>query len=182
MDQTKKLSNAELVELMKAYIKGDNSAFEKIYLQFESKIFSYITARLYKREWSEEVFQNFFIKFHELRGQYKSEFKLEQWIYVMLRTSIIDFYRKEMKMNKVQFADYLVDHVELEVLREEKEWLDLLESDVEQKVIDLRIFKDQEYFEIAKVLETTEGNVRQIFSRGIKKLKKVLGPSLKEGV
>ena len=49
-------------ELAKAYMSGDNAAFDVLLSRYKTKVFSYIFSMVNDREVAEDIFQDVFIK------------------------------------------------------------------------------------------------------------------------
>ncbi|WP_456387634.1 RNA polymerase sigma factor [Desulfolithobacter sp.] len=168
-------------ELMVLYQEGDMEAFNCLYDRYKSLVYGYLRKRLGNRAEVDEVFQDVFLRLHHSRSRYKSEFPFEPWLYAVLRNSLIDHYRKKEK----QYHDVSLD--ELEVLPtvlqvEDKHNLDgLLPENVDlskkqRHAIELRYGEDFSFEDIAKTLGTTSSNARQLVSRALKRLRKIIKP------
>jgi len=68
--------------------------FEKIYLEFETKLRYFILGRISDPELAEDILQDVFLKIHSNIGSVKDSEKLESWIYQITRNAIIDSYRR----------------------------------------------------------------------------------------
>lgn len=167
-------------ELMKAYQMGDSGAFEILYHSHSTQVFTYLKRRLPKQELAEECFQLVFAKFHHSRHLYNPTYSVQQWIYVIARTTLTDFVRKQSREvpihSETNIEELPLSKVDIDSVIENADTavpLDSLPSQ-QRKVIELRVLDELSYKEIAELLGQSESNMRQAFGRGIKKLKSIL--------
>lgn len=91
-------------ELIKSYLAGDEAALEFLIRKHEQRIFSYIIVRIQDRDLANDIFQDTFVKIVKtLRlGKYNEEGKFLQWSMRIAHNLIIDHFRKQKRMPKVQ--------------------------------------------------------------------------------
>jgi RNA polymerase sigma-70 factor (ECF subfamily) len=168
-------------ELMTLYQSDDIEAFNYLYEKYKSLVYGYLYKRVNNRTEVDEIFQDVFLRLHSSRSRYKSEFPFEPWLFAVLRNSLIDYYRKKRK----EYYDVPLDGLEVtpSALRvEDKHNLDgLLPKDADlsksqRQAIELRYGEDFSFEEIADSLGTTSSNARQLVSRALKRLRKVIKP------
>lgn len=151
--------------LVRQYVHGDEQALAQLIDRHQVKIYSFIFSKVRDRDLSEDIFQDTFIKvIHTLKkGKYNEEGKFVSWVVRIAHNLIIDYYRKNNKMQMQRENDefsifrYMEDNspsVEdaLAQLQAEKEICGLLEllPDDQQEVVKLRIFEDLSFKEIAE--------------------------------
>lgn len=151
--------------LVRRYVHGDEQALAQLIDRHQVKIYSFIFSKVRDRDLSEDIFQDTFIKvIHTLKkGKYNEEGKFVSWVVRIAHNLIIDYYRKNNKMQmqreneEFSIFRYMEDNspsVEdaLAQLQAEKEICGLLEllPDDQQEVVKLRIFEDLSFKEIAE--------------------------------
>jgi RNA polymerase sigma-70 factor (ECF subfamily) len=167
--------------LMFEYQNGDSSAFDILYQRHNQKVFSYIRRRLKNREESEEIFQQVFAKLHNSRATYSNQYEFTQWLFVIIKSVLLDHWQREksrrekrmgyheeqqvLEVNSVQGLDVSDD-----LLVQVKSGMGDLTSE-QKKVLEMRVFDELSYDEIAARLNASEVGVRKTVSRAIKKLK-----------
>ncbi len=167
-------------ELMLKYQKGDAEAFLVLYARLSSKVYGYLIAKVRNREKANDILQEVFVKIHKTKHLYSKEFKLLPWVFTMTKHLVIDDIRKN-KNEKLQ-----VDIQNLELASEQQDTLknDLIEdlkpalrgiAPNQRVAIEMRYYDEKSFDEIAKILDTNSENVRQLISRGIKRVKEILG-------
>ena len=166
---------------MSLYQRGDIEAFNCLYDSYKSMVYGYLAKRVNNRTDVDEIFQDVFLRLHRSRSRYKSEFPFKPWLFAVLRNSLIDYFRKKGKeYNDVPLDNLETNHSALQY--EDKHNIDgLLPKDAglnknQRQAIELRYGEDFSFEEIARRLETTSSNARQLVSRALKRLRKFIKP------
>jgi len=164
-------------ELMVLYQRGDIEAFNCLYDKYKSLVYGYLYKRVNNRTDVDEIFQDVFLRLHKSRSRYKSEFPFKPWLFAVQRNSLIDYFRKKRK----EYNDVPLDSLEMyssALQFEDKHSIDgLLPKDAglnknQRQAIVLRYGEDFSFEEIARMLETSSSNARQLVSRALKRLRK----------
>ncbi len=160
--------------LMEAYQKGAENAFDILFRRHSSRVYGFLANRLKDRSQADDVFQAAFLKLHQSRSHYDPAFPFLPWLFTICKSVLIDHVRKKQRIREdnneyaiaasvdQQTEDINAPEIELDVL-----------SIQQRAVIDLRYKKDLSFEKIALRLQTSPSNVRQIISRGIKKLRHI---------
>ena len=92
------------IELVNAYIAGDESAFEALLHRHKRKVWSHIYLMVRDRGITEDLFQEVFIKVvHHLKaGRYNEEGKFVAWTIRIAHNLVIDHFRRNKKMPAVR--------------------------------------------------------------------------------
>ncbi|HEY0979042.1 MAG TPA: sigma-70 family RNA polymerase sigma factor [Flavobacteriales bacterium] len=95
------------IELVNAYIGGDEHAFEILLNRHKRKVWSHIYLMVRDREVTEDLFQEAFIKVvHHLKaGRYNEEGKFLPWVMRIAHNLVIDHFRRNKKMPLVRSND-----------------------------------------------------------------------------
>ena len=91
---------------------------EKIWMNFENKLRSFILSKVQVKDDTEEILQELFVKIHSKINSLRDETKLQSWIYQIARNLIIDYFRKNKKEinnehNEVVFEEFTDDNPEM---------------------------------------------------------------------
>jgi len=169
-------------ELIRQYLEGDMAAFEELYRRYSSMLYGYIFKKLRSKEPTEEIFQQVFLKIHKNREKYKPELSFKVWLFVICRNTIIDYFRKNKNDLNLKhdvesnISSLIQENNEGDIYGYEEVMLGVLKlPDLQRRALELRFKKDLEFEEIAKELQTSSENARQLVSRGVRKLKNKLG-------
>ncbi|MEO5969796.1 MAG: sigma-70 family RNA polymerase sigma factor [Bdellovibrionia bacterium] len=158
-------------ELMKEYQSGNEMAFTILYKRHSAKIYGFLIGRLRERAFADDVFQATFLKLHKTRANYDATLPFMPWLFTVCRSVMIDSLRKKKHILEDSDSDSvdlarapeIPDHTPLPSL-------DGLPAN-QRQVLELRYRSDLSFEEIAKKLETTPLNVRQITSRAVRRLR-----------
>lgn len=171
-------------ELMLQYRDGDEPAFQLLYERNSSRVFAYISKRLDQKNWVEDVFQLVFTKLHQSRHQFNPRYSFDQWIFVITKTVLLDFWKTIGLKNQRFFSQSLEDVSERDLAAatsssNTEQIKDSMTSDLlnnltqdQREIVTLRFLDELSYSEIANRLSLSEVNVRQMVSRAVQKLKK----------
>lgn len=159
--------------LMRAYLLGENEAFNELYRRHSGRVYSYLKKRLPSREEADEVFQAAFLKAHQSRSGFNPKYSFVQWIYVVTKTCLLDHFRKQGRsVATTEMTEELSQKLGAPTLSTEREF-ELLErlSPEQRQIVEMRIFDELPYEEISKRVDRTQESVRQTLSRALKKLR-----------
>ncbi len=157
-------------ELMKAYQNGSEDAFRVLFARHSPKVYGFLVSRLKDRAQADDVFQNTFLKLHQTRSHYDPAFPFSPWLFTVCKSVMLDFLRKQKRVLEDE-----LDESQMVVPDTIPNFVIDLGSlpRQQQQVIDLRFKEDLSFEEIAKRIETSPTNARQILSRGIKRLRQM---------
>lgn len=164
-------------QLMKLYQNGDELAFRQLYKRHSSKIYGFIKKRISNEAKVAEIYQEVFIKIHKSKHRFNESFAVLPWLFTVTRTVLIDELRKDktLKVQQTEYEDHLTTKDSSPThLIDTTSLLNQLPAQ-QQKAIELRYIDDKTFNEIADSLNLSESNVRQIISRGIKRLRQLVG-------
>lgn len=165
---------------MVAYADGDIEAFRTLYERHKKRIFGYLFAKLKDRSEADDVFQSVFAKLHVARQKYRKEIPFLPWIFTIARNDLFDHLRKKstyMKHIAISekevecYADPTSDTVHSSVAISELSSL----TAAQRQTLELRFNEGLTFREISAQMQTTEDNTRQIISRAIRKVRKLMG-------
>lgn len=179
-----KIPETELQTWILAAQEGDESAFEKLYAHFFTPVYRYAAFRLQK-ELAEDVTAEVFVKAWEKLHTYRarSGVPFAAWLFRIARHSVIDTYRTHHGFEEL--SETLVDPDALnladtamrrgEVLKSVRGAMEKLPKRY-QDVLLLSFVSDLPTNEVARVLRMTEGGVRILKMRALRKLEGFLPP------
>lgn len=178
------LSEAELQALIRRSQEGDTEAFGQIYDNFFLPVYRYCAFRLPK-EIAEDTTADIFVKAWEKLHTYKIQKNVPfgAWLFRIARYSVIDMYRSQRGFDEV--PDTLADTDSLnrtEHRLEQRDTLRLVRQALDQlpkryrDVLLLTYVSELPYSEVARVLRISEGGVRILKMRALRKLEAILPP------
>lgn len=165
-------------ELMCAYADGDMKAFETLYQRHKNRIFGFLLSRLKNRTEAEEVFQAVFAKLHAARGRYRRDVPFLPWVFTIARNALIDHIRKNDAYRKhIASAPFTVEnHADQTSDRSGGIALEELSNltEAQRQALQFRFERGLSFTEIAEQMQTSAANSRQIVSRAVRKLRKLM--------
>lgn len=160
--QASKITDQELV---RQFLDGRESAFEKLLVRHKNQVFTKIFLMVKDEDLANDIFQDTFIKVLQTLkgGRYNEEGKFLPWVMRIAHNLTIDHFRKSKKMPAVRsdekndvFASIQHDEDTIEdqmcweqVLSDVKDLLEFLPED-QRKVVYQRHYCDMSFKEIAE--------------------------------
>ncbi|MDI9309657.1 MAG: sigma-70 family RNA polymerase sigma factor [Limnohabitans sp.] len=165
--------------LVRNYIDGEENALAILIERHQAKIYGFIYSKVQDRDIADDIFQDTFIKVvRTLKGKtYNEEGKFLPWVMRIAHNLIIDTFRRDKKMplfrETEEFSIFSVmsdncPNIESKMITEQVE-NDLLKliaelPDDQRQVIELRIYDDLSFKEIAELtnvsINTALGRMR----------------------
>lgn len=184
MSSPDSLSEAELQELVAKAQDGDTEAFSGVYDHFFIPVFRYVRFRL-PAEIAEDTTADIFVRVWEKLHKYKSHRSVPfgAWVFRIARHMVIDAYRAHRVTDAI--PDELVDPDLLnraETRTERADLLRIVRGALDQlprryrEVLLLTFVAELPHSEVARVLRMTEGGVRILKMRALRKLEGLLPP------
>ncbi|MCR9204257.1 MAG: sigma-70 family RNA polymerase sigma factor [Halobacteriovoraceae bacterium] len=159
-------------ELMEKYIQGSVSAFEELYQRYHQKVMGFIAKKVKEND-KEEVFQLVFVRLHQKKHLFDSQFPFAPWFFTLIRHVVIDHYRKE-KVDYVELAqepEFENDDSQEEEHREEANKILANLKDEEAILLYKKFVDGLTYKELERELKSSPSALRKRVSRLIKKIK-----------
>lgn len=125
-------------QLVRAYAKGNNEAFDTLLRRHQDRIFNYILRIIKNEDIANDIFQETFVKaIQTIRlGRYTENGKFPAWISRIAHNLIIDYYRQK-KSENLQSADL----TDVDILNRKE----LCEDTIEDIMISNQIRDDVKY-------------------------------------
>lgn len=180
------LPEAELQTLVKRSQEGDTDAFGKLYDHFFTQVYRYCAFRLPK-EMAEDVTADIFVKAWEKLHTYKSQQHVPfgAWLFRIARHTVIDAYRSNRGFEEVPENVPDTDTFNrTEARMERKDTLRIVRHALDQlprryrDVLLLTYVSELPHSEAARVLHISEGGVRILKMRALRKLEALLPPEM----
>ncbi len=161
--------------LMRAYQQGDEKAFATLYRRHSPKVYGYLRARLRERALVDDVFQATFLKLHKSRGRFDPSYPFVPWLFTVCRSALVDGLRA--KGRRLEELDPIaVENAPAAPGPPAPDLPDLGSLPAEQRrAVELRYLGELPFEEIARKLETSPANARQLVSRAVRRLRALGG-------
>ena len=155
--------------LIREYMNGNETALEKLIDKYKSRIYSFIYSKVLDKDVAEDIFQDTFIKvILTLKSdKYNDEGKFLPWVMRIAHNLSIDYFRANKRMQTVsETVGYSEDYnifdflgncdecsetklIKTQIDHDLRHLVTLLPDD-QKEVLELRIFKDLSFKEIAE--------------------------------
>jgi RNA polymerase sigma factor (sigma-70 family) len=174
MDETTAHHSDE--DLMALYQGGDVRAFETLFQRHSGRVLAFLRQKT-SPEVARDLTQEVFLKIHRARHQYSAQYPFLPWLFTITRNALVD----RERLNESKVARHSTEEVETgasfsegpvdEGRREElARALSTLPAQ-QRRAIELRYMNEWTFERIAADMQTSPVNVRQLVSRGIKKIR-----------
>lgn len=149
-------------ELVRAYLEGNEKAFETLLRRHQRKVWSHVYLMVRDREITEDIFQEAFIKVVQTlkTGRYNEEGKFLPWVMRIAHNLVIDHFRRNKKMPLVRSNE---DHDVFATVAQPG-------KNVEQRMVNLQIDAD-----VRKLIDSLPEEQREVVI-----MRTYLGMSFKE--
>lgn len=176
--------------LVEASQEGDTEAFAQLYDHYFPQVYRYTAFRV-QAEIAEDLVADVFVKVWEKLHTYKAQKNVPfgAWVFRIARHTLIDSYRTKREWDEVPEDILDVDelnHADSRVRRDER--LTVIRRAMDQlprryrDVLALSYIADLPHSEVARVLRISEGSVRILKHRALKKLEGYLPPEARDSV
>jgi RNA polymerase sigma factor (sigma-70 family) len=162
-------------ELMTLYRLGEYHAFVELYGRHSGKVLAYLKKRV-AVDIAQDLLQEIFLKLHRGRSQYSEQYPFLPWLFTISRNALYDYFKSTKTSNVLPAVDETPadnENVDLNLATA----LQTLPEN-QRRAIELRYLEDWSFEKIAKAIKTSPDNVRQLISRGLKKVRKGFGESV----
>ena len=165
-------------------------AFNRLMQKYEEAIYRMALMYCKERESAYDVVQNTFIKVYENLSTFRGDSSFKTWLYKICYYEALNWIRKNKKSSQFTDVNDMENYLEIDfssddlVLKDEKykmlkEAIGKLNKKY-QTVVYLKYFDNLSLKEIAEIVNTTEGTIKNILFRSVRKLNDILAPSLEE--
>ena len=167
-------------QLVAAYAKGDNNAFDTLLLRHKAKLFNYIVSMVKDGDLSDDIFQETFVKAITTikQGRYNDQGKFSAWLCRIARNLVIDSFRQEKSecavsadggsydiLNRAELSEGTIEDqlIGLQIESDIRALIDNL-PEVQREVLTMRFYRDLSFKEIAELtgvsINTALGRMR----------------------
>jgi len=172
--------------LIRAYIDGDEAAFEKLLLLHKDKVRNLIFLTLGDSEFVDDIIQDVFISVYHKIKEFRFESKFTTWLYRITVNKCRDYLRKKRVRSIFTPIKDSHENIQSSAMRTDIDIPQLVRKAIERLPEKLRIpliLRDMDgfsYSEIAEKLDCEVGTVKSRIFRARESLKALLEPYQRE--
>lgn len=159
---------------MTLYKQGEYPAFEELYARHVAKVFDYLKKRV-TIDVAQDLTQEIFLKIHKGRSQYLEQYPFLPWLFTISRNALYDYFKLTKTSDVFNFEQAISSEPASNDLNLALALKGLPEN--QRRAIELRYLEEWSFEKIAKDIKTSPDNVRQLISRGLKKVRNGFGGS-----
>ena len=175
--------NLETETLVDRAVGGNTEAFGRLYDIYADRIYRHIYYRTSNIKDAQDLTQEVFIKAWKGLPKYRrTKTPFLGWLFTISHNRIIDYYRTKKDHAYLDNEIIIEDSrkgpeelVELQFTQQEIRRVILQLPAEQQQVIFMSFIEGFTYKEIATTLNKSEGNIRVIIHRALKKMREILG-------
>jgi RNA polymerase sigma-70 factor, ECF subfamily len=169
-------------DLLREFRKGNKEVFSELIDRYSKPLTMMILRIVRDPEEARDISQMAFLRAYEGLHKFMMVSSIKTWLYTIALNAMRDHLRKRKAILVPDMLDQLMDPAEpteetldraqkLERIRKALETL----PEKQRLTVQLRIYEEMDYKEIAKVLGGTEGGARGNFFQAVKTLREKLG-------
>lgn len=171
-------------ELVNRFISGDESAFNKIVLKYQQKIYWHARRMTGNHLDADEIVQEVLMVLYEKLKNFQFKSSLYTWIYRITTTRSINFLRKnnlrhifsfdDKESRLVKSKDDIVNNIETKERLEKLEKVLIKIPDRQREVFILRNFDELSYEEISQITGKSVGGLKANYFHAMKKITELM--------
>jgi len=174
--------NLEVESIVDKAAGGDTEAFGRLYDIYADRIYRHIYYRTSNVEDARDLTQEVFLKaWHGLPKYRRTQTPFLGWLFTIAHNRVIDYYRTKrhhIYLDNVILVENLdkgpEKSAEVKYTQQEVRRAILQLPEEQQQVVLMSFIEGFEYSEIAAALNKTEGNIRVIIHRALKRMREIL--------
>jgi len=186
MEKSREKSDAELV---RAYMDGDESEFERLLDRHRVKIYTTIHLQVKDAHLAEDIFQETFVKVIKMlrAGQYNEEGKFIPWVARIARNIILDHFRRKKRSPPMVDGDgydifsilNVPDESRESQMRHDQRDVDLRKilqmlPDEQKEILIMRLFCNMSFREIAEITDVSINTALGRMRYAIRNMRKMI--------
>lgn len=184
----RKMTNAELSQLVRRIAGGDAGAFADVYRELEAPLFRFVRSKLNDPFQAADIHHDVFLEIWRNAGSFQDKSSVKTWVFAIAYRKVMDVFRKDGRMSFDDEVPDLVDDspdaAQCLIAAQEKDivrhCLETLKPD-HRTAIELTFFEDMSYREVSAVTGAPEGTVKTRVFHAKSLLMRCLEGRLKQG-
>jgi len=158
-------------ELMLAFAKHDQKAFEQLYARYKDALYRYYLRHTSNESTSQELFQDLWMKIIKSKENYKVRAKFKTWIYTLAHNRLVDWYRRNnlemqsFQTNSEENVDGIIDWNPEDELQTKR-----LSKELKEAISNLP-FNQREVFLLHQEALLTLPQIADMLQEGLEKIK-----------
>ena len=168
------MNRTEIDGLLRLIARGDNSAFEELYLRTKREVYAFLYTYFHNAPDTEDAMQCVYLKIKLNIAGYRMDSNASAWILQIAKNHALNELRRKRKET---VSDEAVALHALESAPVSNGIIDVMQkvlSEEEQRIVTLHVLWNYKHREIAEMLDCPTGTVTSKYKRAIKKMQEAL--------
>ena len=165
------MDNSELKSCFDSLKNGNDEAFEYIYNEMKTPVYTVIYRIINNKAIADEILQDVFIKLY-LNPPDSSVKNIRSWIFAVAHNLSVDIFRREIKKSEVEKSEPVNTSFDDSVF-DISDALNMLDE-TDRFIVVYHINADLKFKEIAQMLDMPSGTVLWRYYKAIEKMKNFL--------
>ncbi|MFZ2323196.1 MAG: RNA polymerase sigma factor [Ignavibacteriaceae bacterium] len=177
------LTNDNDFELIRGFIQGDESAFNRLVIKYQEKIYWHARRMTGNHLDADEVLQEVLIVLYQKLKTFEFKSSVYTWIYTITNTRSINFINKNkirsfLTLNEIK--NYADDSKNILTNLEQRQKLELIEKSLQKlpvkqrEVFIMRNYDEMSYEEISQVTGKSIGTLKANYFHAFNKVKELI--------
>jgi RNA polymerase sigma-70 factor, ECF subfamily len=169
--------NSTIDDLLARYQEADAAAFDEFFKLTQQSVYGYFLSKFRSREDADEGFQETYLRIHKYVMSYDRSKNGQTWVFSIARNVFIDILKKRRlnlpleDVEEVAATGTSNDSLHLIIVRRQLESLLHPLSAEEYNLLESRLLEDRSFEDISEAMKVSPANLRQRYSRLIRRLK-----------
>jgi len=171
--------------LVKLVQRGDEGAFEQIFIEFQPKLFRFLWHMLQSEEAANDLIQNIFLKIWKNRHSWQPGASISSYLYRAAKNAALNYQRDLQKGRFEEITDKQESGERTSALAENNEMQERIKKCIDalpagcRSVFVLSRYEDSKYREIAEKLDISPRTVENQMGRALRLLRECLRPIMR---
>lgn len=164
-------------------VRGESSAFGLLYDHYQPMIYRFVLIKVGQREEAEDLTHQVFLNaWQNIEGYKDMGFPFSSWLYRIARNAVVDFYRSAKEATSIEQVnpEFFAVPASIQTGMDQIFQIEKVRNAIAklepsyQDVIIMRFVEDLPIKEVAQAFDKSEGAVKLMQHRAMKKLKEML--------
>lgn len=177
------LNNANDTELIKNFIDGDESAFNRLVLKYQERIYWHARRMTGNHLDADEILQEVLLVIYNKLKTFEFKSSVYTWIYTITNTRSLNFIKRKklrsiLSLSDIQNYENTSENISADI--DQKQKLEMIEKALQKlpvkqrEVFIMRNYNEMSYEEIAEITGKSTGTLKANYFHALNKIKELV--------
>lgn len=177
------LNNANDTELIKNFIDGDESAFNRLVLKYQERIYWHARRMTGNHLDADEILQEVLLVIYNKLKTFEFKSSVYTWIYTITNTRSLNFIKRKklrsiLSLSDIQNYENTSENISADI--DQKQKLEMIEKALQKlpvkqrEVFIMRNYDEMSYEEIAEITGKSTGTLKANYFHALNKIKELV--------